>query len=267
MYKIGEFSKLTQISTKTLRYYDEEDMLIPSYRDSNNGYRYYDDEDYKKALLILKLRNLEFSILEIKDILSICKEKEDIFYIFEEKSAVIRNQINELEMTLNKLNNYKIIEIQEDKMSEYKIEVKTMPAITVAVLRFKGKYSDVGQYFSEIYKVVKNNSNGYPFCIYYDNEYKESADIEVCVPIKKMIKSDKIIIKEIPSVDAITTIHNGNYNEINKAYKEIFNYKNPNDINCSIHHREIYIKGPGRIFRGNPNKYITEIVMPITKEE
>lgn len=62
MYKIGEFSKLTQISTKTLRYYDEEDMLIPSYRDSNNGYRYYDDEDYKKALLILKLRNLEFSI-------------------------------------------------------------------------------------------------------------------------------------------------------------------------------------------------------------
>ncbi len=62
MYKIGQFSKLTQISTKTLRYYDEEDMLVPSYRDSNNGYRYYDDEDYKKALLILKLRNLEFSI-------------------------------------------------------------------------------------------------------------------------------------------------------------------------------------------------------------
>lgn len=82
-----------------------------------------------------------------------------------------------------------------------------------------------------------------------------------------MIKYDKIRIKEIPSVDAITTIHNGNYNEISRAYKEIFNYKNTNKINCSIPHREIYIKGPGRIFRVNPNKYITEIAMPIAKEE
>lgn len=45
-----------------------------------------------------------------------------------------------------------------------------MPSITVATLRFKGKYSDVGQYFNEIYKVVKGNSNGYPFYIYCDNE-------------------------------------------------------------------------------------------------
>lgn len=136
MYKIGEFSRLTQISTKALRYYDEEDMLVLSYRDSNNGYRYYDDEDYKKALFILKLRNLEFSISEIKDILSICKDKEDISYIFEEKSTMIRNQINELEMALNKLNNYKIIKMQEEKISEYKIKFKTMPSITVATLRF-----------------------------------------------------------------------------------------------------------------------------------
>ncbi|GAA0714289.1 MerR family transcriptional regulator [Paraclostridium ghonii] len=267
MYKIGEFSKLTQISTKTLRYYDEEYILVPSYRDSNNGYRYYNEEDYKKAILILELRNLEFSILEIKDILSICKDKEDILYIFKEKSDMIKNQINELEKTLNKLNDYKRIEIQENKMNEYKIEFKTMPAITVAALRFTGKYSDVGQYFSEIYKIVKNNSNGYPFCLHYDNEYKENADIEVCVPIKKIIKSDKITIRQIPKVEAITTIHNGNYTEINKAYKEIFNYKNTNDINCSIPHREIYRKGPGRVFKGNPKKYVTEIVMPITREE
>lgn len=267
MYKIGEFSKLTQISTKALRYYDKEDILVPSYRDSSNGYRYYNKEDYKKALLILNLRNLEFSISEIKDILSICKNNEDISYIFEEKSNMIRNQINELEMTLNKLKNYKIIEIHEEKIGDYEIKFKTMPSITVASLRFKGKYSDVGQYFNEIYKVVKGNSNGYPFCIYYDGEYKEIADIEVCVPIKKMIRSDKIIIKEIPPVDAIVTVHNGNYNEISKAYKEIFNYKNTNEINCSISHREIYIKGQGRIFKGNPNKYITEIALPIVKGE
>lgn len=33
MYRIGEFSKITQLSKKTLRYYDEEGLLSPSYRD------------------------------------------------------------------------------------------------------------------------------------------------------------------------------------------------------------------------------------------
>lgn len=41
MYKIGEFSKITALSVKTLRYYDEEKILIPSFRNNENGYRYY----------------------------------------------------------------------------------------------------------------------------------------------------------------------------------------------------------------------------------
>lgn len=46
MYKIGAFSKITQLSIKTLHYYDEENILSPSFRDEHNGYRYYNDQDY-----------------------------------------------------------------------------------------------------------------------------------------------------------------------------------------------------------------------------
>jgi hypothetical protein len=41
MYKISDFSKITNLSVKALRYYDEEGILTPSCRDSATGYRYY----------------------------------------------------------------------------------------------------------------------------------------------------------------------------------------------------------------------------------
>lgn len=47
MYKIGEFSTLSFLTIKTLRFYDEEGILIPSFRDENN-YRYYSEEDLEK---------------------------------------------------------------------------------------------------------------------------------------------------------------------------------------------------------------------------
>ncbi|MBS7021417.1 MAG: MerR family DNA-binding transcriptional regulator, partial [Firmicutes bacterium] len=42
MLTIGEFSKLCQVSTKTLRYYEEIGLIFPSQINSENGYRYYD---------------------------------------------------------------------------------------------------------------------------------------------------------------------------------------------------------------------------------
>ena len=57
MYKIGEFSKITKLTVKTLRYYDEQNILNPSYRNAENDYRFYAENDFKKAELIVMLRN------------------------------------------------------------------------------------------------------------------------------------------------------------------------------------------------------------------
>ena len=62
MYRISEFSKITNLTVKALRYYDEQGILVPSHRDSQNGYRYYSEEDFKRAQLVALLRSFEFSI-------------------------------------------------------------------------------------------------------------------------------------------------------------------------------------------------------------
>lgn len=66
MFNIGEFSKLTQLSIKTLRFYHEEGLLAPACVDPDTGYRYYDERQIDGARAIVYLRSLEFSLSEIK---------------------------------------------------------------------------------------------------------------------------------------------------------------------------------------------------------
>lgn len=266
MYKIGEFSKITNLSVKALRYYDEENILKPSYRCEENSYRFYDDSEFKKAELIVMLRELKFSISEIKDVIAIYQDKADISYILEEKKYMIKKKIMEEKALLKKINLYIKPNLLEDDIVNYKIEIKDIPAVKVACIRYKGKYSDFGIYIGRIYKAIKSGANVQPFSCYYDGEYKEEADIEVCVPTSKQVNDSTITTKELPKIRAVSTIHTGNYESINMAYKAVFDYAQENNINLLTPFREIYIKGPGMIFKGNPSNYITEIVIPIKQE-
>ena len=66
LYKIGEFSKLANIPIKTLRYYDEINLFKPKEIDLFSGYRYYREEQLKDLKLFLSLKEVGFSLEEIK---------------------------------------------------------------------------------------------------------------------------------------------------------------------------------------------------------
>lgn len=67
LFKIGEFSKISGFSVKTLRYYDEIDLFKPSEIDLFTGYRYYKKEQLKDLKFINILKNIGFSLEEIKN--------------------------------------------------------------------------------------------------------------------------------------------------------------------------------------------------------
>lgn len=263
MYKISDFSKIINLTIKTLRYYDEEKILTPSYRDNENSYRYYDDKDFQKAQLVILLRNFDFSISEIKDVLATCDSNDDLSFYLEEKKKMIESRISKEKDLIKKISLYIKPKNMEDISMDYKIEVKEIAAVTVAAIRYKGKYSDVGNYIGKIYKAVKGNGAGAPFNCYFDTEYIEEADIELCVPITKLISDSSVSAKVLPAVKAICTTHTGKYENLNLAYKALFDYANEHNMNCLIPSREVYIKGPGMVFKGNENNYITEIIIPI----
>ena len=111
LYKIGEFAKLTNIPVKTLRYYDEINLLKPEEIDLFSGYRYYGDKQKEDLEIILALKEAGFSLEEIK------KNKDNYSdeIMLQKKETLLREQerlderIKKLDYLRNHIRDKKII--------------------------------------------------------------------------------------------------------------------------------------------------------------
>lgn len=146
------------------------------------------------------------------------------------------------------------------------IEHKSVEAMLVAAIRMTGKYSDAGKGFSQLGKSFGRHICGKPFMLHYDAEYKDSdANFEVCMPIRKGKSTGEIEVRELTGGPCISLMHTGPYDSLGPAYSKITEFARERKYRIEIPTREIYIKGPGMIFKGNPRKYVTEIQMLISE--
>lgn len=83
MFKIGEFSKMTQVSARMLRHYDKLGLLQPNVVDRFTGYRYYTLEQIPQLNRLLALKDLGFSLNEIAHLLS-TQVSVEMLYEFEQ---------------------------------------------------------------------------------------------------------------------------------------------------------------------------------------
>ena len=119
MYKIGEFANVVKSNIKTIRYYDEIDLLKPRVIDKFTSYRYYDEDNVREYYSIMLLKKLGFSLEEIKlykDNLS-----DDIFLKQREKLLKdildMKNTIKIIDKTRSNIVNGKI------KLDEFDYEI------------------------------------------------------------------------------------------------------------------------------------------------
>ncbi|MBR3661137.1 MAG: MerR family transcriptional regulator [Bacilli bacterium] len=107
MYRIGDFSKMTGASVKTLRYYDEINLLKPVTIDNFTNYRYYSDKEIEVFKKIEHLKKLGFTLEEIKNNISnmslecLDAKKQELSLKIEYMMAQI-NGIDELKNELSK---------------------------------------------------------------------------------------------------------------------------------------------------------------------
>lgn len=95
MYTIGEVSKIVNISSNTLRYYDDIGLLKPSFIQDDNQYRYYTDVQIKDITFILELKQYGCSLQEIKELLQ-DNNKRKLKLLLEEKCARLHKEIARL---------------------------------------------------------------------------------------------------------------------------------------------------------------------------
>ena len=94
-YSIGEFSTITGLSVKTLRFYHEKGILVPSSVDETTGYRFYDAAKVEKARVIMRLRQMEFSLEDIAAVLGECTDEADILNYLERQKNTLQQRIQE----------------------------------------------------------------------------------------------------------------------------------------------------------------------------
>ena len=150
----------------------------------------------------------------------------------------------------------------------YEIEIKSIAPIRVAYLKYKGPITKANKRFPDIYKSIKGKANGAPFINYLSmNPQTKIGELELCVPTEQTPIGNGVQTKEMPHIkQALCVPHRGPYQTLFKAYEAIDQYALANKHEQVFPFREIFIKGPGLIFKGNPNKYITEIQFPIKTE-
>lgn len=262
MYKIGDFSSLSKTTIKTLRYYEKEGLLLPTFIDQSTNYRYYETAQLVELSQIVAFRQIGVSVKDIQKILSNNNMRE----ILEKKKREIENNLH-----LEHIQLFKINYLLKEKKMENRIIVKEL---SECIVYYK---EGVIKNFGEMSTFIINSASeclalnpkmkclepDYCYVSYLDGEYKEEdIKIRYVQAVKEMgIENEVIKFTKLSSTKAACLYHQGAYHNLGESYSILMNYIKENNYEVVGNYRECYIDGCWN--KDNVEDYLTEIQVPI----
>jgi len=252
MIKIGDFARLSQVSVVTLRYYDEMDLLKPVKVDSCTGYRFYSSDQLSRLNRILALKDLGFSLEQIKLMLTDDLTVEQLRSMLTMQRKEVEKRLADEQERLARIEARLRQIALEDKMPKYDVVVKTVPAMLVAARRVSIPTNDqVPQYlrpaFTEAYEYVRKQGakdTGPCFALWHSPaDVYENEDAEAVVPIDRPLKgTERVNVYELPSTQVAAVVHQGNFEEFTQGHAALLEWIDANGYQNAGPYREIYIK-------------------------
>ena len=272
MLSIGEFSKICQVSTKTLRYYAEIGLILPNEINYENGYRYYSIEQLETMLFIKRLKGYNFSLEQIKVILQSEEFKDEKLYLsLIEKRKEIDKQVNELNMILEQLNN-DILNLKQGKsimsyMENFDVKLVEIPNMNILYIRkmvqqheFPLEYANC---FGELLKHIEDNKltmTSPPMVLFHSDEYSPfGLDTEFAIPIKECVKGTRDFNPGL----CLKTVLKGSYSDLSSVYAKQLEYAEKEGYIAKDALFEVYVNDPTQV--ESENNLITEIYYPVKK--
>ena len=266
--KIGEFSKMMQVTVKTLRYYEQKGLLLPYEVDEWTGYRYYSIYQMQRLNIIRGLQQQGFTLEEIKELLEDGEQMPSIDQLtqkIEETEHQLQLLIKRRSQLLKWLDSHKQIKTME------KVNIQSLPEIIVASHReIIPNYDALGalcvnKIGPEMQRLgCKCPPPGYCFTIEHNKEYRSTdLDIEYCEQVEEMGKDSNIIqFKHLPTVEkALCIKHIGGYERFHESFAEAFRYMEEKGYKPVGHTRICYINGVWN--KDNPEQWLSIIQIPI----
>jgi DNA-binding transcriptional MerR regulator len=126
---IGEFAQRSRLSVKALRLYDELGVLAPARIDRNSGYRYYDVAQLDDARLVAMLRQLEFPLAAIKEL--VASDPLDAG----ERIALHWREAEALHHSRRELADYLVNKLRGKRLVMYDVATREVPERSVLCLK------------------------------------------------------------------------------------------------------------------------------------
>ena len=267
--KIGEFSRLCRVTVRTLRHYEEIDLLVPEIVDRDTGYRYYSVSQLQTMQDILSLKGMGFSLEEICDLF------EDETHVpgidaLEEKIRVCEDELRRLKARKAQL---KAMVASQKKLKKMeKITIERLPAIIVASHRTTiPSFEDLGRLCYEVIgpEMARLGCEcpepGYCYTIEHGGYKPKDIDIEYCEKVSAKGKDSAIIkFKSIPEVPtAVCMKVYGPYDRLYQNYIDLFAWMEKEGWKVIGQPRAVYVDGVWN--QEDPEKWLTIIQVPAHK--
>lgn len=272
MIRIGDFSKLSRISIRMLRHYNEIGLLMPKSTDDFTGYRYYSADQLPLANRIGALKEMGFSLASIAEILEEYENPEALkkflalkYSEVKEEAEDIRRKMMLIENTVKKLE-------KDGLIMNYNVILKEMPKRYVASVRkIISSYSDEGTLWEIMMNEtaslnLKWETPGNAVAVFHDDGYKENdADVEVQMSVIGSYKdTENVRFKTVEPILVLSVTYKGSYEQMPAVSQAIADRAAEEGCEFDGAMFNIYHVSPAT--EKNPENWVTEVCFPVKKK-
>lgn len=272
MLKIGEFSKLSRVSIRSLRRYDDAGLLVPASIDTFTGYRYYSEHQLPTASRIRALRDMGFSFAAVREVLACYDDPEALERCLLLQRALALEAMEEAGRRLQLLDTALERLRKDETMMKYDVTIKTLPERHVASVRqIIPSYDRVGDLWSLYCQETArmNIQDGDPtLCtaVYHDGEFKErDVDVEIWKDVVgDYPDTEHVKFKTVPAVQVASATFRGSYDQFSAVNEAVAAWVEDNGWMFDGVSFNIYHVSPHET--RNPDEFVTEVCYPVKRK-
>lgn len=273
MLKIGVFSKLSRISVRMLRYYDEAGLLTPSVVDPATGYRYYGEKQLLEAERIRALREMGFGVGAVGEILSAYQDPAALEQFLRIRREELQGELRAaqrrlllLETTLERVGKDGIV-------MNYNVTLKEIPGRYAACVRgvIPG-YEREGDLWQMMMAETADQKLQmadpcWSMAIFHDKEYREeNVEVEIQMAVKgSYTDTQHVRFAEVPPLLAATVTFQGDYSQMAAVNQALAGWIADNGREMDGPMFNIYHVGPAQ--EQDPARWVTEVCIPVKGKE
>jgi DNA-binding transcriptional MerR regulator len=257
---IGEFSRLTHLSVKALRHYDDVGLLHPAHVETLSGYRRYATSQVPVAQVIRRFRDLDMPLEQIQAVLA----APDVTA----RDRVIIAHLERMEQMLEatQATVASLRQLLDGGEPMLPIEYRSMPATPALAIRDQVDWNDaegwLAEAFDDLHQTLGSTANPAtgPDAALYGSEFFERHVGEVVAFVAVEgggVLGGRVEVVDLPAADYAVTVHHGSLTDLDQAYGALGSFVSERMIGADGPILERYVAAD------DPAALRTEVCWPI----